>query len=132
MKKPPYFKAQSPQVQPTPLSVEKLIVLDKREWDVEMVKEVLVEDDAALVERLPLSQKSRLDKLIWRETISGILTAKFAYYEARRLLQLDEVDRNSRSLLWKRIWTIRVAPKLKVFIWRLIQKYISTKINLLE
>ena len=45
-KKPPEFIAQKPEV-PTPFKVEKLIAAERREWDMEMVKQVLVEDDAA-------------------------------------------------------------------------------------
>ena len=85
------------------MKVENLIRAYKKEWDIEVVKEVLSDEDAGLVVRIPLSRKSRPDRLIWRDSIIGMLTVKSAYYEARRLLGLDEVDRNVKKVLWKRV-----------------------------
>ena len=73
------------------------------------------DEDASLVERIPLSRKTSPDRLIWRDSIAVILTVKSAYYMARRLLGLEEMDRSVRSVLWKRVWTAKVAPRLKFY-----------------
>ena len=72
------------------------------------------------------------DKLIWRDSINGIITVKSAYYEARRQLEFEEVDRSSRGRTWKIVWMAKVAPKVKNFIWRLIQQCLPVKAILRE
>ena len=97
----------------------------------DVVKDVLIDEDASLVERIPLSQKTSLDRLIWKDSIAWILTIKSAYYVARRLLGFEDVDRNVRSVLWKRVWTAKVAPKVKALFWKMIQSCIHKKSNLI-
>ena len=57
---------------------------------------------------------------------------KSAYYEASRLLEFEEMARSSRSMVWKTVWTSKVAPKIKYFMWRMIHKCLPTKISLKE
>ena len=113
VRKHPDFKVELPQVQPTPLKVEKLIDTEKREWKADMISQMLNASDAELVMKIPLSKKSMPDKLIWRDSINGIITVKSAYYEARRQLEFEKVDRSSRCMTWKIVWMAKVAPKVK-------------------
>ena len=65
MRKPPVYKARQPDAnQLTPLTVDKLIDRGKRVWDMITIKEVLNEQDAALVEKIPLSRINTPNKLI--------------------------------------------------------------------
>ena len=97
-----------------------------------MVSQVLNASDAELVMKIPLSKKSMPDKLIWRDSINGIITVKSAYYEARRQLEFEKVDRSSRGRTWQTVWMAKVAPKVKKFIWRLIQQCLLVKASLRE
>ena len=82
-----------------------------------MIRKVMTEKDALLVERISLSKKGISDKLIWRESVNGVFSVKSAYFEARKILQKDNVDRNSREELWRWLWTAKVSPKVKFFMW---------------
>ena len=65
IRKPPNFRVQwSELVEPTPLKVETLFLVGRREWDIRTVKKVLCEEDANLVEAIPLSKTSKPDRLI--------------------------------------------------------------------
>ena len=71
LKKPPDFKVQHPdQVRPTPLTIDKLMVQNRREWNMPMIKEMMTETDATLVIEIPLSRKSNLDRLIWKDSFT--------------------------------------------------------------
>ena len=52
------------------MKVANFIRADKREWDMEEIKEVLSDEDVGLVARIPLSRKSTPDRLIWRDSIN--------------------------------------------------------------
>ncbi|XWS52260.1 hypothetical protein CRYUN_Cryun11dG0053300 [Craigia yunnanensis] len=97
-----------------------------------MVKQVLNGSDADLVMKIPLSRNSMPDRLIWRESINGTITVKSAYFEARMQLDFVEVDRSSRRRMLKTVWMSKVAPKVKYFMWRLIQQCLPVKVNLRE
>ena len=65
LRKPPVYKAQQPNAnQPIPLTVDKLIDEGRRVWNMITVKEMLNDQDAALVEKIPLSRINTPDKLI--------------------------------------------------------------------
>ena len=133
IKKPPDFKVRcSDVIQPTSMKVEKLFYRGKREWNRGMIREVMNEEDASLVEKIPLSKKGFSDKLIWRESINGVFSVKSAYFEARRILQKNNVDRSNREELWRWLWTAKVIPKVKFFMWRLIMRAIPTGSRLQE
>ena len=131
LKKAQFYKVQPPEFhQPTPLKVDKFIDEDQRSWNMKTGKEVLTNQDAELVEKIPLSKTTCPDKLIWRDSIVGTFSIRSAYYEARRLLGKDVVERVHREKIWYRIWSARVALKIKLFMWRLAQNVIPMKMNL--
>ena len=92
----------------------------------EMVKEIYNEEDAEIISSIHFSQKSKPDKLIWRDSNIGLLTVKSAYYMARRIPRKEVHVQNTRNFVWGAIWKARVTPKVKVFVWRMIQGILPT------
>ena len=48
-----------------------------------MIMEDMTTLDATIIERIPLSRKSKLDKLIWTDSMTGMFLMKSAYFTAR-------------------------------------------------
>ena len=88
-------------VDPTPLKVENLLLADRRGWDIRTVREVLCEEDAGLVETIPLCKTSKPDRLIWIDSITGMFTVKSTYYIAKNILGREQLFRDSRLMVWK-------------------------------
>ena len=131
LKNSPSSKVQLPVlVEPTPMKVEKLLLNDKREWNMEMVREILTWNDADMVSKIPLSKKCMSNRLIWSESITGEFKVKSAYYVARRCLGKHEIHKVDKKKVWRKIWSAKVAPKVKLFVWRVVQKIIPTKTRL--
>ena len=87
IKKPPEFKVQwLGLVDPTPLKVENLLLDERRGWNMSPVREVLCEEDVGLVETIPLCKTSKLDRLIWIDSVAGMFTVRSTYYVARNIL----------------------------------------------
>ena len=53
--------------------------------------------------------------MIWRDFITKTFSIKSAYYEARKVLGRENAKMVQRDKVWRRIWTTKVAPKLKYF-----------------
>ena len=92
----------------------------------EMVKEIFCEKDAEIISGIHLSHRSKSYKLIWRDSNIGLLNVKSAYYVARRVLGKEVHAQNTRNAIWGAIWKARVIPKVKVFVWRMIQGILPT------
>ena len=85
---------------------------------------------------LPLSYQASPDKLIWAASTSGkYCVNKSAYY-----LLKDHYEEKSNcgeasngemmKVLWNRVWSLHILPKVKNFIWRACLNILPTKINL--
>ena len=100
IKKPPDFKVHKPdQVQPTPMHVERLFQNGKMEWNKEVIRELMGEEETSLVEKIPLSKNGMADRLIWKEYVLGAFLIKSAYYEARKVLNKGNWDKSNRDSL---------------------------------
>ena len=77
--------------------------------------EILIENDAAIISKIPISRKSKLDRMIWRDSITREFTVKSAYYVAHIVLGKEKVCRDLMKKVWRKIWTVKVAPKIKYF-----------------
>ena len=79
----------------------------------------------AFVQLIKPSTTGAPDKLIWLKTKSGAFTTKSGYYAA-----LEECDdgqfANSTMSNWHRdVWRLPVAPKVKLFLWKIFQGALS-------
>ena len=57
---------------------------------------------------------------------------KSAYYEAKQVLKRNEINRGQRDVIWRWLWTVKTMPKVKYFMWRLMQRFIPTRVRLQE
>ncbi|XVE61195.1 hypothetical protein DITRI_Ditri06bG0020100 [Diplodiscus trichospermus] len=131
LKIPPIFKPRGPPNQePTPLKVSVLIDEERRKWNMEHVKEIFTEEEANVIERIPLSRTPSLDRLIWTDSITGDMTVKSAYVTARVILGKMIVNRELRDPVQRWMWTARVIPKVKYFMWKTVQGILPTMDNL--
>ena len=92
----------------------------------------MCEEDTSLVEAIPLSKTSKPDRLIWMDSVTGIFIVKLAYYVARNILGREQLTRESRMMVWRKLWTTKVAPKIKYFMWRLFHGILPTRLWLRE
>ena len=94
------------------------------------MNEVMIENDAALVFKIPLNRQSKLDRMIWRDSIIREFMVKSTYHVARIVLGKEDARRELRKRVWRRIWMAKVASKIKYFTWRLVQKVIPIQVRL--
>ena len=90
--------------------------------------------DASKILKIPLNYNLPEDNLIWIGNKRGVFTVKSAYHIASSLVDSNEVGEcsssNSKTLLWKRIWSQKVPQKLKIFAWRFCVSGLPTMFNL--
>ena len=73
---------------------------------------MMIENDASQVAKIPLSRKSKPDKMIRKDSITSVFPPiKVVYYVARKVLGKEEVEREQRDKVWRKRWTTKVASK---------------------
>lgn len=109
-------------------TVDALMVSDRREWDVDLIKDIFTERDAQLILSLPLSSTDA-DGWFWKWNMLGQYTIKSAYDAIREAKQDANVD---DRIQWKRVWNLNIPLKVKHFIWRAMKNVLLTKDQLLS
>ncbi|XP_074358745.1 uncharacterized protein LOC141698038 [Apium graveolens] len=104
--------------------VASLIKVGAKEWDLEVVADVLNERDQNCVLAVPISNSNQEDSLYWSPESSGIYSVKSAY----KLLQLQRNSEHTvdNGKMWKTLWNIRAPPKVLNLVWRALSDCLPT------
>ena len=78
--------------------------------------------EADTILKIPLSQRPPEDTIIWIGNKRGVSTVKSAYYIAAKLQSDKDLGESSSgdssSIIWKKLWKLKLPPKVKIFSWR--------------
>jgi hypothetical protein len=106
--------------------VSELINQDSKQWDMHSLAANFCQADIDRIIQIPLSTRADEDWLAWAHERSGIYTVKSAY----RMLVSRAGEKQARGGssssqgqgdLWKRLWSLKVVPKVRVFWWRVMR-----------
>ncbi|KAK9936175.1 hypothetical protein M0R45_013032 [Rubus argutus] len=116
--------------------VSDIIDHENHAWLDTIVAELFSASEADMVLKIPLSLRNHDDRLIWHYDRLGLFNVKSGYHVARLFKTMDTPTSSSSSNnstinhLWGRIWRSRVPPKVRAFIWRLLQGILPTRVAL--
>jgi hypothetical protein len=131
---PSTFKVQSPErILNSDATVSVLIDKDLRWWNVSLIHEIFLQDEAALICSIPICPGSQRDRLVWTGTKNGLFMVKSAYHLAQATNDLGASECLSSVQLaqkWKNIWSIKGPPMVKTFLWQACSEILPTRANL--
>ncbi len=83
-----------------------------------------------------LSKRSSSDRLIWTGTSNGNFSVRSAYHlllhEQERMLESSSRGLGESQQLWTAIWSAKVQPKIRVFMWRACLDILPTRTKLFD
>ncbi|KAJ4815359.1 RNA-directed DNA polymerase (reverse transcriptase)-related family protein [Rhynchospora pubera] len=131
----PWFQNWSAQnnaaIRDRKLTVKSLLVPETGEWDAQQLNRLFQPHQVACIlgeVEKPVIGSNQRDKLIWSVTKSGRYSAKEGY---KALCTMHQRHHNAQGGLWKLIWKWKsIAPKVKVFLWRLLNKGLPMAVNM--
>nr|XP_027086592.1 uncharacterized protein LOC113708329 [Coffea arabica] len=98
-------------------------------WKRALVFKLFKEEEAKMILRIPISLANREDGHFWLHSRNGQYTVASAYKELNKKgeeQQQKMLTRGETSLedqhLWKHLWKLKVKHKLKIFIWKCLNK----------
>ncbi|XVE53745.1 hypothetical protein DITRI_Ditri03aG0027400 [Diplodiscus trichospermus] len=118
--KPPTYKVVRPIVDPTPLTVDKIIGADGQ-WNEDLIQSFFSTEDQSAIMSIHLAQNKCDDALVWRDSDTGLLTTKAAYILAKDLYNDSTITAENNSTIWSYIWSAAASPKIRVFWWRIVR-----------
>ncbi|XP_033135982.1 uncharacterized protein LOC103841762 [Brassica rapa] len=115
------------------LTVASLIDPTSRQWNSQVLRDLVDPHDVKIIESIPLSRHQMVDRDGWHFTHNGKFTVKSGYQVERiypdrerpPLLMGPTVD-----VLKAFCWKIRCPPKIKHFLWQLVSGCVAVKKNL--
>uniref|UniRef100_A0A803QIZ4 Reverse transcriptase domain-containing protein n=1 Tax=Cannabis sativa TaxID=3483 RepID=A0A803QIZ4_CANSA len=109
-------------------TVSSLFFMDPRTWDVDIIRDLFPTQEANIILGLPLSPHASDDCWSWSNDSKGCFTVKSAY----NLLQDDKHLHSgpNNSGFWRKLWQLKIPPKVKNFLWRASNDCLPTCLNL--
>ncbi|KAG6647478.1 hypothetical protein CIPAW_07G081700 [Carya illinoinensis] len=91
----------------------------QRRWNENMLKQLFLEEEIKAITSIPISSRGREDRLTWSLTSNGLYSINSGYHHQQQL-EAEELGENSQKQMekgmWKRLWSMKVAPAVKHFI----------------
>jgi hypothetical protein len=115
--------------------VSQLMVPGRHEWNEQILHECMYLHDVVEVLKIRLSKRVQADHIAWFYDRSGIFTTRSAYNLAVRIEKgLGEREGSSSRTdgtrpMYADIWKANVPAKVRIFVWRLAQKGLATRVN---
>jgi hypothetical protein len=136
LEKPSSFLVQSPiQILDEEATVSELINVDTKMWNISVVSDVFMEDEAKSICQMVVSPLSHGDRLVWMGNKTGHYTVRSGYHLAMEGLDREEgstSDYSRMSQLWQNVWNFRGPRALRMFLWRACNNILPTKENLFK
>ncbi|XP_009105597.2 uncharacterized protein LOC103831468 [Brassica rapa] len=122
----PWLSLSAPRrpMGPTPerfanLKVKDLMLPNGSDWNRDLIQQIMPQEEATILS-IKASRSGTPDKLIWLGTTSGEYTMKSGYLKA--LESSPTSPPPNRAIDWnKGVWQLEVAPKIKLFLWKIFQ-----------
>lgn len=118
--------------------VDELIDPVSGSWDVDLVKDIFREEDAAIILALPVNQ-GRANTLAWHFDNHGRFSVKSAYKVCRVDILRNRVSAGQQGRsgmefdgVWKKIWQVKCPHKIKHFLWRMAHNSHPLQCNLAQ
>ncbi|KAH0989499.1 hypothetical protein GBA52_000982 [Prunus armeniaca] len=96
--------------------------LTDQQWDISKLQDVVDQDIIDKISVIPLPLSPLEDQLIWGPNPSGIFSIKSAYH-----VQMHDTSYHCQAALLKKMWGIKVPPKVKIFSWLLKRKRLQVR-----
>ncbi|KAM6557685.1 hypothetical protein CsatB_004704 [Cannabis sativa] len=108
--------------------VYQLMKTDVKEWDAEILFDLLSPTEAHIIMQIPLTSNSLEDNWYWNKEPTGFYSVKSAYMHLQAMK--DNLSTHNSSAFWKNFWKIKVPPKVLHFAWRVLTDCLATRVQL--
>lgn len=99
----------------------------QNQWDTGILQDIFITRDVDLISSIPINEMEP-DTWYWRLEHHGAYTVKSAYNALQSNKNIHVYNDNIG--FWKRLWQLKVPPKIKKLLWQASSKCLPTKTQL--
>lgn len=107
--------------------VEKLNCKDSGCWKEDVIRQNFIHQEAETILKTPLCSDLPTDRLIWKETSSGLFSVKSAYHLGLKLRDNSLAPDQTQKKLWNKLWNAQATQRAKIFAWRVCNRALPVK-----
>ena len=111
--------------------VADLIKGGNRAWDMGKIENILWPVDQVIIKSIPLGNGVGGDKWAWHFDPKGVYKVRSGY---RAIMEAKHVDSssyvNSDVVWWRKMWSLSIPPKVRLFVWRAFHEILPTMVSL--
>ncbi|XP_050222666.1 uncharacterized protein LOC126672755 [Mercurialis annua] len=104
--------------------VWQLFKEETREWDLEILRDLFVEEDQVRILSVPISVRNLKDSWIWVLDEKNRFSVRSVYRSLRGEFADDELQES--PFCWNRLWNLNIPLHVRNFIWRLVSGYLPS------
>lgn len=104
---------------------------ENHSWRLDLISEVFFPVDVDRINYIPLCSFKVVDERVWTASDDGIFRVKDAYSLALSSSS-NASSSNGFDPLWKKMWSLNIPPKPKLFLWRAAWDILPHGVNLRE
>lgn len=116
------------------LRESEIINQESKCWDVRKINNFFPPVIARDILAVPIDAYSMNDRYIWPHTKDGNYSVKTGYFaltcESTATIPSSSSDHSVDKPLWNIVWSAKVSPKIRTFIWRLCNNALASASNL--
>ncbi|KAK6131016.1 hypothetical protein DH2020_035243 [Rehmannia glutinosa] len=135
--KPPSFTSSSTSdLLPRNSTVNMLFNASGNHWNTTLINRIFPEDEARLIQKLPVSLMAQNDKWTWHFSKSGKYTVKSAYHtiltHTTFFPESNSISSSSSGPdpIWKKLWKFKIPSRILHFAWRFLTDSLPSPSNL--
>ncbi|WOG89983.1 hypothetical protein DCAR_0209224 [Daucus carota subsp. sativus] len=125
-KQNPFITTMTPAIDGGKVSA--LFCTDRKEWDMDVIKDVFNRRDQKCILDIKLDAASNEDVLFWNLERSGEYSVKSAYNMLQR--QKGAWGAEDNFNVWQALWRLKVPPKALNLVWRALSHCLPTMTQL--
>ncbi|KAL0313104.1 UNVERIFIED_CONTAM: hypothetical protein Sradi_5709700 [Sesamum radiatum] len=111
-----------------PGTTKVAVLLNEGGWNESLVRKKFRSIDSECILSIPIPSERRPDELIWHSSRQGQFSVRSAYSLSCSLGPKATTSHNLQN--WNFVWGICLAPKIRLFIWKVCNRAVSTLRNL--
>ncbi|XP_028754420.1 uncharacterized protein LOC114713907 [Neltuma alba] len=108
-------------------------LIQDRQWNLHAISNLVEESVLKCIREIPLSSTPRDDSLLWAPAKNGIYNVRAGYKlshaatNGRIMATRASVSRKVEPSIWSAVWKLKVIPKIRSFIWRILNNALASK-----
>lgn len=128
---------RSPILTPEDLKWSRVnnLIKENDHWNDELIRGRFLSIDVDDILNIPLGSDWSKDEIIWALDNKGIFSVKSAYHCTSNIAAMKEGSSSDGSIskkLWKNMWSLKIIPRAKISVWKILNDYIPSKFSLIK